>query len=103
MTTESYKAPGERARKNFSAIYQRLSSVGQVNVAKALDISEPTMSRLAEQSERIARMLEALGLKVVPVEMKCYDPKVIQAILTLAQCQLGNATDVEKLQWEDHE
>jgi transcriptional regulator with XRE-family HTH domain len=93
-----------RARKNGAAVLHAFGRVGQVAVAEALGISESTVSRLKNSElEQWASLLAALGLKVVPVEMRCFNPEKIGAILTLAKDNLANITGPEGLTWEDPE
>ena len=98
----SCPAPDERARKNLQAIFQALSSTGQAKLAEALGVSEPTISRWkSDQAEQCARALSALGLKVVPVTMRCFDPKQIDAILHLAKSQLAKIEGSDQLAWDE--
>lgn len=95
-------APDERSRKNLKAILHGLSSVGQARLAEALGVSESTVSRWkAEQAEQCARALAALGLKVVPIEMRCFDPRKIDAILQLAKSHLADIEKSDQLAWDD--
>lgn len=91
----------ERAKRNHTAILQRLASVGQASLAKDLGCSEATISRWkSEQAEQCAKALATLGLKVVPIEMRCYPPKVIGAILELAKERLAEVEKPEELAWD---
>lgn len=82
-------------------ILQRLASVGQANLARELGTSEATISRWkAEQAEQCAAALSILGLKVVPVEFRCYRPDMVQALLTLARDKLDQIEQPEQLAWE---
>lgn len=82
----------ERSRKNFKAIFQRLSEKGQVNVAGAIGVSESTISRMAKQLQQTADMLAVLGLKVVPEEHECHPPEYIESIKNLAQLYLNTSS-----------
>jgi hypothetical protein len=83
----------ETARKSLTLILQRLSSVGQNTVAKALSLSEPTLSRMAAtQFEQCANAFAVLGVKVVPTHFRCYNPRTFAALQQLA---------LERLQFED--
>lgn len=96
----------DRARKNHQAILRGLVSAGQVTVAKELQTSESTISRLKSDGdlERAAVFLAAMGLKVVPIAMRCYEPSVIQAIFVLARRKLERISDPGvELSWEDGE
>lgn len=90
-----------RSRKIASLILQRLSSVGQVQLAEALGSSEASISRWkTDQIEQCAKALAVLGLKVVPEDARCYKPDAIEAIFTLARMQVESA-DVQSLVWEE--
>lgn len=89
--------PDERARKILQVIFQRLSSTGQSTVAQQLSVSEATVSRMKEDMPRFAGMLSALGLKVVPVEMKCYDEATLGSILQLAQQRMAQLQTPQQL------
>ena len=89
--------PSENARKIAQSIFQGLSRVGQNEVAKALGTSDSTVSRLKEQVPQIAGLLAACGLKVVPVEMKCYDEKTIASILELARQRMAQLNSPQQL------
>ena len=94
----------ERARKNASVILQRLASAGQVNVAKALNVSEATISRKKDgEIEEIAKFLAVLGLKAVPIEMRCYNAADIDPLLQLAKRHLQQITHASQLAFDDPE
>lgn len=94
--------PDERTRKNHAAILGRLASVGGARLAEALNVSEATVSRWkSEHAEQCARALSALGLKVVPVDMRCFDEKKIDAILQLAKSHLAEIEKSEQLAWDE--
>lgn len=91
----------ERARKNLRTIFQRLSSVGQARLAEQLSSSETSVSRWkTEQAEYVSKLLAALGLKVIPEEMKCFDPQKIDAILQFARDHVNTITS-DSLAWDD--
>ncbi len=80
---------------------QRLASVGQVAVAKGLGVNESTVSRMKDgEISRYSQMLALLGLKVVPVESKCFDEREVAALLFLARERLDNIKTTEELTWE---
>lgn len=99
-----YVLDPERSRKILALIFQRLSSAGQARVAEAVGVSESTISKMkAGDLELVSRILSYCGLKVVPVEMRCFNPEKIGAILTLAKDNLANISGPEALTWEDPE
>jgi hypothetical protein len=87
----------ETARKIVSLIFQRLSSVGQVAVAESLSVSEASVSRLKEQVPQLAGMLARLGLKVVPIEVRCYDERTLGSILELAKQRMAQIETPQQL------
>ncbi len=99
LTSSSYLT--DRARKNEAAILQGLASAGQATVARELDVSESKVSRLKSDGEirRIATMLAAMGLKVVPQSYRCAKPEVIEAAMVFARAALAN--DSNELVWDD--
>lgn len=95
-------AVADRSRKNLAAILQRLASIGQAKAAEALGTSESTVSRMKDKElEQLAKLLAVLGLKVVPVEMRCFDPDAIGAILALAKARLASIERPEQLAWDE--
>lgn len=100
MSTVS-SAVGERSRKFQALVLQRLSSVGQVGVSELLGVSEATVSRFVKDDlERACQVLAAAGLKVVPGEMKCYDPEWIDAVFKLARAGMNQVDNVEQLSFD---
>lgn len=95
------ESQSERARKNQAAIFQGLSSVGQVKVAEALKVSEGTVSKMkGAEIPQLSEMLAVLGLKVVPQKFQCYEPQTIEAILILAREKLNRLASVTELEWD---
>jgi hypothetical protein len=97
----------ERARKNLAAIFQALSQTGQANVAKALEVSEPTVSRMKEKElPEAAKILALLQLKCVPEQYRCVDPSYLAGLEHFAKCWLehvtvqGKATEGKALTWD---
>lgn len=91
-----------RARKNLAAIFQRLSEVGQSVVAQRLSVSDATVSRWkTEDAELCAKLLAEIGLKVVPIGLKCFSPAKITAILQLAKDHLAGIEKADELAWDE--
>jgi Bacteriophage CII protein len=92
----------ERARKNLTVILQRLAAVGQARVAEGIGQHESTVSRWkGADAEQLAKMLALMGLKVVPIEMRCYPQHKIDAIFVLAKASMETMDSAEKLSFED--
>jgi Ran GTPase-activating protein (RanGAP) involved in mRNA processing and transport len=95
-------APNERARKNERAILQALASRGQVAVAESLNVSESTISRMKEgEITRMSVLLSALGLKVVPIELKCYRPRDIEMLMHGARSYFERLEGPEQLEFDE--
>lgn len=94
-------ASAERSRKFHTLALQRVASVGQNHIATQLQVSEATVSRFVSADlERACQVLAALGLKVVPQDMKCYPKDEIDAIFTLARASMNRIGGVEQLSFE---
>lgn len=78
--------PLERSRKNVSTILHALAATGQADVARAMGVSESTVSRLKDGTlDQLGALLAHVGLKVVPAGMQCFDPSYVDALKTLAE------------------
>lgn len=94
-------ADAERSRKFLALALQRMSSIGQNHVAEQLGTSESTVSRLVSaELERVCQVFAVLGLKVVPCEMKCYEPRKIAILMELARDHLNQLETVEQLSFD---
>ncbi len=100
--TEVSPSMRESARKIESSLLQRLSSVGQVTVAKAMDVSESTVSRFKDgQITVVAQLLAALNLKLVPADFKVVDPARAQAMYTLYEAAMNRMSNPAELLFSD--
>lgn len=89
-------------QKNLTAMLNGLVSTGQVNVARVLEISEPTVSRMKDDElPRVAKLLATCELKVVPETWRCVDPRQMDALLVLAGGELDRLRARPDLVWED--
>ena len=95
-------APTERARKITCIVLQRVQrNATQVAIAAAMGVSEATLSRLlSDHLDKFAGVLAHAGLKVVPVEVQCFQPDKVAALLTLARDHLSAIERPEQLMWE---
>lgn len=85
-------------------VLQQISAVKQAAIATSMGVSEATISRLKnEHLELFARVLARAGLKLVPSEYKCYDPRQIDALFLLAREQFNRAKSVDDvLSWDEN-
>jgi hypothetical protein len=94
--------PSERARKISATVLQAVQrDASQVAIAAAMGSSESTVSRLlSDHLDKLALVLAHAGLKVVPVEMQCFAPEKVQALLTLAKDHLAAIEHPHQLTWD---
>lgn len=98
----SLRTPSEMARKTVKSVLQALSSTPGASVAAAMGVSEPTISRLKnEHLGPFAAMLAHLGLKVVPVEARCFEPRYIEALQTLAEAALSRQKNSHQIEFDE--
>lgn len=97
LTAEAH----DKSRRFHALALQRVASVGQNRIAEQIGTSEATVSRFVSADlERACQILAVVGLKVVPIEMKCYPRDQIEAIFTLARASMNRVGDVEALSFE---
>lgn len=91
-----------KARKYLSLVLQQLSSVGGRTAAAAIGVDESTVSRMKEgQLERYCKLMAALGIKLVPAEMKCFRPEDIDPYIQLAKRHMEQVNSAEQLVWDE--
>lgn len=76
----------ELARKNQTAILQRLASFGQKPLSEALDKSETWVSRWkSDDLTTCADLLATLGLKIVLASDECHSVEYISSLRYFAR------------------
>lgn len=89
-----------RATKIEGAIFNGLHRQGQAHVARAIGLSEATISTAKSDAiPKVARILAACGLKVVPMSNQCYPPEYMQALRTFARLAMEQP-EPQSLDWE---
>ena len=89
------------ARKIEQQVLRKLSETSQVAVAKALNTSESTVSRLKDgQIHVVAQLLAVLGFKLVPKDFQVVNPERAQAMYTLYQAAITQMDNPVELLWE---
>lgn len=82
----------DRARKNHAAILRAVAAAGQTRVAALIGVDDSTVTRLKDgQLERLAAVLAAAGLKVVPEDHQTLAPEYVKALQVLAMRGVENA------------
>lgn len=89
------------ARNSLTAILKAVELVGQSTIAEGCGVDPATITGdKAKFWPRFAKTLAIAGLKVVPVESRCYMPETIDSILTLARQRMAQLDDVKQLEWD---
>lgn len=92
----------ETARRNARLIGDRLSEAGIQPVADFAGIGKSTVhSWGSENRDALGRMLAFLGLKVVPVNMRCYDPEEVAALFAFAKKHMHRMQSADDLSFDE--
>lgn len=96
----------ETARKNCSTILRAIAERGSNAAADGWGVSASRFSHMKNDKEHplidgIAGMLAALGLKVVPDSVQCFDPQYVEHLRALAQLGLRQPSVDQVLEWEE--
>ena len=92
----------DASRKIETTILKALSNLGQVEIAKKMDVSESAVSRLKDgQIATLSMMLAAAGLKVVPAQYKCIDPAIAHAMMIMYESAMKRLDNPVELLWGD--
>lgn len=94
--------PLERGRKNARILGRHIEQAGCVPTADFAGISKSTVSAwFSENRDAMGRALAFMGLKVVPVDKRCYDAAEIEALLALARKQFARMKSADDLDWDE--
>jgi hypothetical protein len=98
----SSSTPLERARKGVQLALRALQEPGKAGaLAVSMGISDSTVSRIkTERLEEVLLFLSHLGIKCVPSEYQCVDPKTFAAFEVLFAKAMSQTTPA-KLIFED--
>lgn len=87
----------ESARKVHVVMLRRLAERGQANIGETIGKSETWVSRWkSDDSENFARVLDALGLKVVDSEARCYAPDYLDHLRYFARAGFDAAPELDE-------
>lgn len=91
------------AIKSHTAVLNGLERVGQNTIATVMNVDNSTITHLKDGSnkvnfESLCRAFEAMGLKVVPSDVKCYRQEDIEEILSMAKKYM-QIIDMTKLEF----
>ncbi len=91
-----------RSSLNLSTCMKGIASAGHNKIAEALEVDESTISKFKQEKiPQFCTLLATCGLKIIPIQMKCYDPEYIKAIFKLAQVQMNKFHEPEQLSWDE--
>lgn len=96
----------DRARKNSSMILRAIAERGSNAAAEGWGVSASRFCHMKNDkdhplTECVAGMLAALGLKVVPDRMQCFDPEYVEHLRALAKIGLNAPAEEHVLSWEE--
>ncbi len=84
-----------RARKNLTVLLRAIGNVSQVRMAERLGVDESTVSRMkSSEFERIASVVAACGLKLVPEEQEVYEPGYLEKLRDVLSVELSRKLPV---------
>lgn len=94
--------PLERARKNARILGKHIEAAGLEQTAAFAGIGKSTVGAwFNENRDAMGKALAFIGLKVVPVDMRCYDPEQIEAIFTLAKTSVRRMRSADDLDFDE--
>ena len=95
--------PAAIARKGHTLVLQKLQEHVQGDVADALGLTDCSLSRLkTAHLEEVIKLLALLGIKLVPAELKCYRPDLIEVIFQEYRQRMVEAKCADDvLRWDD--
>lgn len=97
------------ARNNVSRVLNALASHNNQALAKNLDIDPSTLSRMKNDKknnglteiEQFCALLNAIGLKVVPMSYESIDKDTAASMLHLSKCYINRFETVDDLFHEE--
>lgn len=92
------------SRNMQSQILQGIDRETQGVVADCMNVDTSTITRWKEKDGRIASvcdLMAVLGLKVVPMDMQCYNPAKVEILWALAKDNLTRSQQVDDFFHDD--
>lgn len=92
-----------KARKFASLVRARATEVGQSSIAVSAGVDVATVSRWFSENriDQFCAAMEALNLKIVSADLKCYPADEIEALFTLAQSRMKKLRHAAELAEDD--
>lgn len=90
------------SRNMQSQVLSALAAHGQAVAAEEIGIDSSTVTRLKDvHLENLCNLLAAIGLKIVPKEMKCYNAAKVELLYALARDNLMKSEQVDDFFHDD--
>ena len=98
--------PLEVSRKTLQALVRRLARMSVAEIATAIDKDESTASRVRSGEskltlEEFARLVNAIGCKLVDNKKVCVDPEVFESVVHINMRAMRNEQTVRALLTDD--
>lgn len=93
------------ARKSSQVLLRSLARMPLEQLAQALTKDESTASRVRSGEARVTvgefcELVDAAGMKLVPISKVCVDREKYEALATLAAAAMSDRDTVRRLVWE---
>jgi|GEM_PF-1236419 len=90
------------SRNMQTQVLNALAGTCQQDIAETMGIDSGTITRLKDvHLIKLCNLLAALGLKIVPMELKCYNPEMVKMIYALARDNLMKSEEVDDFFHDD--
>ena len=90
------------SRNMQTQVLQALDRRGQADVASCIGVDSSTLSRLKDcHLTNLCNLMASVGLKVVPLDMKCYNPAKVELLYQLARDNLVKSEQVDDFFHDD--
>lgn len=90
------------SRNMQSQILQAIDKQGQSVVADCIGVDSSTVTRMKDAHiERVCNLMAVVGLKVVPMHMKCYNEQKIDILFRLAKDNFQRLEEVDDFFHDD--
>lgn len=98
--------PLDQSRKTLQAVVRRLARMSVADIGTAIEKDESTASRVRSGEakltlEEFAKLLSAIGCKVVDQGKVCVDPQVFESVVHINMRAMRNEQTVRALLTDD--
>ncbi len=98
--------PHSNAIKSDQLFRKALNGIGDIRASEVLGYADTSMITKMKKGEvnvsieKLARLFDEMGVKIVPSNHRCFDPEKIDGVIKMAQ-QYMKTLDANKLEFED--